>query len=57
MDRQLQGYIKRLINSTIAIIAAEGIIKGHDSNLLETNGGHIKCTKHGKNFFCIAWAM
>ena len=26
MDRQLQGYIKRLINSTIVIIAA-GIIR------------------------------
>ena len=52
MDRQLQEYIKSLreaksvINSTIVISAAEGIVKSHDSNLLESNGGHVKCTKH-----------
>jgi len=52
MDRQLQEYIKSLreakavINSAIVISAAEGIVKSHDSSLLESNGGHIKCTKH-----------
>ena len=52
MDRQLQEYIKNLraakvvINSAIVISAAEGIVKSHNSNLLEGNGGHIKCTKH-----------
>ena len=57
MDRQLQEYIKSLreakavINSAIVISAAEGIIKSHDSNLLECNGGHIKCTKHWAKHF------
>ena len=52
MDRQLQEYIKNLraakvvINSAIVISAAEGIVKSHNSNLLEGNGGYIKCTKH-----------
>ena len=57
MDRQLQEYIKSLreakavINSAIVISAAEGIVKSHDSNLLESNGGHIKCTKHWAKYF------
>ena len=57
MDRQLQEYIKSLreakavINSAIIISAAAGIIKSHDSNLLESNGGHIKCTKHWAKHF------
>ena len=57
MDRQLQEYIKSLreakavINSAIVISAAEGIVKSHDSNLLESNGGHIKCTKHWAKHF------
>ena len=52
MDKQLQEYIKSLreakavINSAFVISAAEGIVKSHYSNLLESNGGHIKCTKH-----------
>ena len=51
-NRQLQEYIKSLkeakavINSAILISAAEGIVKSHNSNLLEGNSGHIKCTKH-----------
>jgi len=57
MDRQLQEDIKCLreakavINSAIVISAAEGIVKNHDSNLLESNGGHIKCTKHWAKHF------
>ena len=59
MGRQLQEYIKSLreakavINSAIVISAAEGIVKSHDSNLLESNGGHIKCTKHRAKHFLI----
>lgn len=50
MDRQLQEYVKSLresktvVNSTIVLPAAEGIVKSHDSGLLSCNGGHIKCT-------------
>uniref|UniRef100_A0A1X7SY85 DDE-1 domain-containing protein n=1 Tax=Amphimedon queenslandica TaxID=400682 RepID=A0A1X7SY85_AMPQE len=57
MDRQLQAYIKSLreskaiINSAIVVSAAEGIIKSHDSSLLECNRGHIKCTKHWAKHF------
>jgi len=57
MDRQLQEYIKSLreakavINSAIVISAAEGIVKSYNSNLLESNGGHIKCTKHWAKHF------
>ena len=57
MDRQLQEYIKSLreakavINSANVISAAEGIVKSHDSSLLESNGGHIKCTKHWAKHF------
>ena len=57
MDRQLQEYIKSLreakavINSAIVISAAEGIVKGTNSSLLEVNGGHIKCTTHWAKHF------
>lgn len=57
MDRQLQEYIKSLreakavINSAIVISAAEGIVKGTNSSLLEVNGGHIKSTKHWAKHF------
>lgn len=57
MDMQLQEYVKSLreakaiINSAIVISTAEGIVKSHDSNLLECNGGHIKCTKHWAQHF------
>ena len=59
MYRQLQEHIKSLreakavINCAICIVisAAEEIVKSHDSNLLESNGGHIKCTKHWARHF------
>ena len=57
MERQLQEYIKSLreakavINSSIVISAAEGIVKSYNSGLLESNGGHIKCTKHWEKHF------
>ena len=34
-----------VINSGIVRAAAEGIVKNHDSNLLQCNGGHIILTK------------
>ena len=57
MDRQLQEYIKSLreakavINTAIVVSAAEGIIKSYNGGLLESNGGHIKCTKHWAKHF------
>ena len=57
MDRQLQEYIKSLreakavINSSIVISAAEGIVKGTDQSLLAVNGGHIKCSKDWAKHF------
>ena len=57
MDRQLQEYIKSLredkavINSAIVVSAAEGIVKSYNSGLLESNGVHIKCTKHWAKHF------
>lgn len=40
-----------MINSSIVISAAEGIVKGTDQSLLAVNGGHIKCSKDwAKNF-------
>ena len=63
MDRQLQEYIKSLreakavINSAIVISAAEGIVKGTNSSLLEVNGGYIKCTKHWAKHFYIELGM
>ena len=35
-----------VINTTIVMAAATGIIKNHDSNLLKYNGGHIEITKY-----------
>lgn len=34
-----------VVNSSIIIARAKGIIKSHDSNLLKENGGHIPCDK------------
>lgn len=57
LDRQLQEYIKSLreakavINTTIVIATAEGIVKCYNSDLLESNGGHIRCTKHWAQHF------
>lgn len=57
LDRQLQEYIKGLreskavINSAIVISAAEGIIKSHRSDWLESNGGHIKLSKSWAKHF------
>ena len=57
LDRQLQEHIKSLreakavINSSIVVSAAEGIVKSQNSGLLESNGGHIKCTKHWAKHF------
>ena len=51
MDKEAQEYVKNLresgavINSAIVRAAAEGIVKNHDSNLLQCNGGHINITK------------
>ena len=52
LDRQVQAYLILLreaggvVNTSIAIAAATGIIRWHNSNLLAVNGGHIVLTKH-----------
>ena len=57
MDKQLQEYVKSLrevktvVNSSIVVSAPVGIVKSHDSGLLESNGGHIKCTKQWAKHF------
>ena len=51
LDTQVQHYLKHIreagavVNSAITIAVAEGIVKSHDSNMLECNGGHICLTK------------
>ena len=62
MDKEVQEYVKNLkeagavINSNIVRAAAEGIIKNHDSNLLQCNGDHIIITKRvGQKASLIAW--
>ena len=40
-----------LSDTAIVISAAEGIVKSYNSGLLESNGGHIKCTKHWAKHF------
>ena len=56
VEIQVRAYLKVLranvtvVNTTIAIGCAEGIIRNKDSNLLAANGGHIvltkSCSKH-----------
>ena len=52
LDRQVQAHLISLrevggiVNTSIAIAAATGIIRRHDSKLLAGNGGHITLTKH-----------
>ena len=49
MDMQVQEYIKSLWESggvvNSKIVMAEGIVKSHDNNLLQENGGHIVLSK------------
>ena len=52
LDKQVRAYLTSLrengaaVNTAIAIACATGIVKSHDSNLLECNGGHVLLTKH-----------
>ena len=52
MDKQVRAYLAALrengavVNTTIAIACATGVVISHDSNLLQCNGGHILLTKH-----------
>ena len=51
LDQQVRAYIMALrdngavINTAITMACAEGVVKSHDSNLLESNGGHISINK------------
>ena len=52
LNHQVRAYLMLLrdvggiVNTSIAIAAATGIIRRHNSNLLAVNGGHIVLTKH-----------
>ena len=52
LDKQVQAYLTTLrtngavVNTAIAMACAEGVVKSHDSNQLECNGGPISLTKH-----------
>ena len=52
LDQQVREYLNALcdsggvVNTLIAIAAATGIIRQHDSNLLAVNGGYIILSKH-----------
>ena len=52
LDKQVQAYLTTLrtngavVNTVIAVACAEGVVKSHDGNQLECNGGPIALTKH-----------
>ena len=51
LDKQVQSYVLDLrsndavINSSVIIAVAQGIVTNYDSNLLSENRGHIALTK------------
>ena len=50
LDKQVQSYLLDLccngvVNSSITIAVAQGIVTNYDSNLLFENGGHVTLTK------------
>ena len=51
LDTQVQAYLIAtdkaggVVNSEVAIVAAVGIVRKQDSNLLAQNGGHIALTR------------
>ena len=52
LEMQTRAYLQTLrangavVNTSIAIECAEGLVMNEDSNLLASNGGHIVLTKH-----------
>ena len=56
LDQQVQAYLHMLrdsggvINTSIAIAAATGIVRKKDSNLFAANGGHIVLTNHWSQY-------
>ena len=52
LEMQTRAYLQTLrangavVNTSIAIGCAEGLVMNEDSNLLASNGGHIVLTKH-----------
>ena len=52
LEMQTRDYLQTLrangavVNTSIAIGCAEGLVMNEDSNLLASNGGHIVLTKH-----------
>ena len=57
LDQQVKQYVTTLrengavINTSIVVACAAGVVKSEDHNLLASNGGHISLTKNwGKSF-------
>ena len=51
LDARIKLYIKKMrrnvvINTSVLMAAAEGIVTHHDANLLAKNGGSIVISKH-----------
>ena len=59
LDKQVKMYITALrsngavVNSTIVMACAEGLVKSHDSNLLQANGEQIAITKPWAQIFLL----
>ena len=56
LDKELQECVQNVragavINMTIVMAAAEGIVKNSDSNLLQCDGGHITIIKSWTKIF------
>ena len=56
LDKRVHAYLTSLrengavINTAITMACALGVVKSHDSNLLECNGGHISLTKNWSKY-------
>jgi len=52
LDRQLQAYVTEIrqmglvLNTSVLLAAAKGLVLYHDSNWLKENGGHLELSTH-----------
>ena len=63
IDKQVQAYLTSfresgaVVNTTITMACAEGIVRNADSNMLAVNGGHILITKDWAKTCSIEWDL
>ena len=63
LDKQVQAYLivthkaGGVVNSEVAIVAAVGIVRKQDSNLLAQNGGHITLTRDWARIYSLLGRM